>query len=491
NGGRPAAGLAREDFELLDEGRPQEIRTFLAQAAGITRRASEPLPVNSFSNRLGQQDLPTSVTVILFDQLNTSYADQTRSREHLIRFLEKSDRHRPIAVYALHRNVRVVHDFTSDVEPLLAALQRHRMRLGGELLSAVPAEISTGDKAADALLNEAEERRAHLELHVRVVTTLNALESIAHHLTRLPGRKTLIWLSGSFPFSMTIRELASRAGTTSARPGDYSEELERCARVLNDADIAIYPVHAGGIAADPALSVERQRATLDTEPMDSIHSSHDSMRFLAERTGGRAYYNNNDLAGAMKESFDDGELSYTLGFYPTHGDWNSRFRSLKVRVKRPGLRVRHRTGYFAFADLRETAPERMRALQDAVWSPLDAHGVPLEIRIAVQPDGTWRVTGWLDARSVVLDGSEGDRWTGQVDLLFVQQTRDGQTIAGVTDSVNLSVTSARRLQLIHSGARFGRDLRLLPAAHTFRVVARDARSGAVGSVTIPVSDIVR
>ncbi|HWR51332.1 MAG TPA: hypothetical protein VN428_09510, partial [Bryobacteraceae bacterium] len=46
NGGRPAAGLAREDFELLDEGRPQEIRTFLAQAAGITRRASEPLPVN-------------------------------------------------------------------------------------------------------------------------------------------------------------------------------------------------------------------------------------------------------------------------------------------------------------------------------------------------------------------------------------------------------------------------------------------------------------
>ena len=73
----------------------------------------------------------------------------------------------------------------------------------------------------------------------------------------------------------------------------------------------------------------------------------DSFQKLAEQTGGVAFFNSNDITGAVRHAIDDGELTYQLGYYPSHGQWNGRYRNIKVTVDRPGVEVRYRKGYFA------------------------------------------------------------------------------------------------------------------------------------------------
>jgi hypothetical protein len=75
--------------------------------------------------------------------------------------------------------------------------------------------------------------------------------------------------------------------------------------------------------------------------------THSSMNFVAEQTGGKAFYNRNDLAGAIREGLEDGLVYYTLGYYPEDKDWNGKFRRVAVKTNRAGLKLRYRQGYFA------------------------------------------------------------------------------------------------------------------------------------------------
>ncbi len=73
-------------------------------------------------------------------------------------------------------------------------------------------------------------------------------------------------------------------------------------------------------------------------------------QLLADRTGGIAFFGNNDVSGIMRRALDDGRYAYTLGFYPDHGKWDGKFRKIKIEVKSDGARIRYRQGYFAGKD---------------------------------------------------------------------------------------------------------------------------------------------
>ncbi len=85
---------------------------------------------------------------------------------------------------------------------------------------------------------------------------------------------------------------------------------------------------------------------MDRESDDRM-ASHGTMNDLADRTGGRAFYNRNDLDGAVRDSITDGSTYYTLGYYPENKDWNGGFRNIQVKLKRGGVKLRYRIGYFA------------------------------------------------------------------------------------------------------------------------------------------------
>jgi VWFA-related protein len=482
--GEPATDLTRDDFVVLDAGREQSISVLAKESAAAPRAPSSPLPPNTFSNRLEQAAAaPTSATVILLDGLNTRFADQPYARQQIVEFLEQLRPQDCVALYTLGQGLRVVHDFTHEPRPLLAALAREGNRVSPALLESEAEEPGTGWGEFDAWMGEVNRNVAEKYRADRTLRTIRSLLAIVNHLERLPGRKNLIWVAGNFPAWFNRPALAT-GEKLKLESGNFSVEIERAARALNNANVAIYPVDARGLVAPAEFSPER--ASISRELPGASHGEVGSMLELAERTGGRAFYHRNDIRSALRRAVDDARLTYVLGYYPSHGKWDGEFRALQVRVKRPGLQVRHRRGYFALPDEPGDEAHRRAVLDAAMWSPIDASRLGLTVR-ALPAGNALELELAIDLRDLALRQQDG-KWVGTLDLMLVQLSADARNLKGVSHVVNLQLNPetyrvARERQAVVLTERLG----IVSGATLLRVLARDASSGALGSVSIPLA----
>src|SRR5713226_8308411 len=247
--GEPVAGLTKDDFSILDQKQPQTISTFSVESIRPLPPPAEP-PPNLFSNRFEQKGgAPASVTVILLDALNTKFEDMAYARQQIIKFLGQLQPQDRVALYTLTTNLRVLHDFTSDATRLLQALDRFKGHSSATLAASEPDPDSgpaeTGIAQLDAFLSGAFQREADFFTTNRARQTAGAIEAIANHVARLPGRKNLIWVSGGFPFYIGFDGDVPASPTQETRM--FSDYVERAARALNNANLAIYPVDARGL----------------------------------------------------------------------------------------------------------------------------------------------------------------------------------------------------------------------------------------------------
>lgn len=495
---QPITGLTRDDFTLLDAGQPQPISVFSVESSAQLTTPAAPLPPNTFTNRSEQRSgTPTSVTIILLDQINTRFGDNVYARDQVIRFLGQIQPNDRVALYTLGAGITVLHDFTADASRLVRALARHK---GGEeaaLTASEPEAADTGDAELDAWLNNANQRMGDFYLRNRVRTTTAAMEAIANHVARLPGRKNLVWVSGSFPISFGLDRERSE-GNMSPDSGVFTDEIERATRALNNANIAIYPVDARGLvvgnrtAAMRGGSTGRGPAVNPWPGLPGLALTHDTMNTLADRTGGRAFYNTNDINASIRRAIADSRVTYVLGFYPSHNKWDGKFRDLKVRVNREGARVRHRKGYFAFAEQPPAGTEsRTAELIESARSPLDAAalGITAQVkRVQAAGDDILNVTLRLDHRDVSLR-QEGDRWVGAVDLLFMQRGNEGRELTRDVQTMQINVSQSRYAQFESQGILFSGRVPVAAGAEELRLVVRDTGSTAVGSLAVPFSQL--
>ncbi len=502
--GEPVTDLTRDDFTLLDQGQPQMVSTFSVESLR-TLPAARPAPPNVFSNRFEQKtDTPTSVTVILLDGLNTRFEDMAYARDQIIKFLGQLQPQDRVALYTLTTRLTVLHDFTSDATSLLRALERSKGHVSTELAASEPEPANpTGIDALDEFLTAANQRLADFYTMNRVGRTAGTLEDIANHLARLPGRKNLVWVSGSFPFSIGL-DTPFTPETASQERRTFSEEIERAARALNNANMAIYPVDARGLMGPsfttraPTFRPGQQGPTgrrpnaLGRIRLSPDRANIDTMNILADRTGGRAFYNTNDIQGSVRRAIEDSRVTYVLGFYPTHGNWDAKFREIKVQVKRPGLHLRYRRGYLALPEVTFDSKKREVLMRAAVDSPLDDTSLGLEARLHVVD-----VPGAMTLKTELLVYSrdltlvaQGDRWAGAVDVLFVQRGADGKELAGELKTLNLNLVRETYDEIMKKGLGLTRSLPLAPGAAQLRVVVRDVSSGSIGSLTIPLTKLI-
>jgi len=224
--------------------------------------------------------------------------------------------------------------------------------------------------------------------------------------------------------------------------------------------------------------------------MRSIQNTQQTMDDLAERTGGKAYYNSNDLKNAIRSAIDDSRTTYILGFYPTHNTWDGKFHELKVQTDRKGLNVRHRLGYYAFADQPLTDKEKKASFQEALWSPLESTTLGLTLRLApnIPKPGKLRVAILVDVKNIQLEQKD-DRWTGRLDILFVQQGASDQqpTIKG--DQMDVNLKKETYTTALQRGLLLAKDLDLADAGYQLKVAVRDAGSGNIGSVIVRTSGL--
>lgn len=246
----PVADLTKDDFVVLDRGKPRKISVFTAESAASTPQPapSQPmprlLPPNTFSD-LPQVSGPAvrSITIVLLDNLNTLSGNGhpgyetgplwmedlalANAKAHLIEFIKTLDPRDGVAIYGLSDGLHVLCDFTSDRERLLAILKNYdttsrtnRNQVEpGKSHTPVPGEFNP---LVDAQASEL----AAITIERRAEDTMAALHAIASHVANVPGRKNLVWLTANLPFS-------GRA----------------LAQILGPAQIAACPVDGRGLLA--------------------------------------------------------------------------------------------------------------------------------------------------------------------------------------------------------------------------------------------------
>jgi VWFA-related protein len=465
----PVSGLTKQDFTLLDKGKPQEIAVFSVKSKSNSTAAVVPLPPGVVSNRLDSSaasssagapaGAPAGATVLLVDRLNTAFENQPYLRQQMLHVLASLKQESPIAVYILGRDLSVAYDFTGDPGRLT--------RAAAILSNTAPANIEPGDTQLAKSLKTSLEEVLNLEQVDRSLVTSTALERIARHMSRVRGRKSLVWLSGSFPVRYE-------------RPvgGVDMERIDGMAKASNDGNMAIYPVDVKGLSA--AVSF-RRRAT----PAPIGPPGVDIMQTLARETGGRAFYNSNDIGGAIQQAMDDAEVTYTLGFYPSAEALDGKYHPLQVKVGSPGADdVRYRQGYVAAeASPKPSAEHYWLSLDDIFDDPLDASAVGLEAMAGAVPGkrGTYAIVVRVNVADLHLELKDG-QWAGTFDLAI----QSPGAIKAKVHRFEIRAKEEQLRELIQKGFVRQEPLETDGSEGMVRVAVQDRNTGAAGSVSIRV-----
>jgi VWFA-related protein len=413
----PVANLTKDDFVLTERGKRLPISVFSVDSAGAGTRGAEALPQNTFSNRPSGAGTP-NITIVLFDGLNTKFEDQAFAKQEILKFLKTVDPKDRIAIYTLGRTLRVLCDFTDSPDELQKVLASFRGSAGA-LVTGDTNPATTGNAVIDEMLEESNRLVAAADAAERARSTIAAFSAIAGHVTNLPGRKNLLWVTSSLPHS-----------------------LAEAARAFNRANLAVYPVDARGLVGVPG-------SMLPSLPTPKYHGGPpampnfrpdglQTMQDLADLTGGRAFYNNNDLSGTLRSALDDSAVTYTLGCYPDSETLDGKFHELKVDVARAGLNVRYRTGYVALKERQASEESDKHSLAAALASPIESASIPMSAKIQ-RRKGALIVALSMDAHNLQLT-EEGAFSDGAVNIFFVQQDETGKFLDRAEAPIALHLT---------------------------------------------------
>lgn len=482
--------LKPAEFILKDEGVPQEIAHFAVETFAPlgASRSERPTPPNVFSNRLGEgSSAPKTVTVILLDELNTRFSDKVFARAQVVQFLRQIQPGDRVALYLLRRDLRILHEFTSDSTLLLNSLDRQTKKPPSDLPPPEADEPTQQDVALQSWLSGSTESMSDFYTTDRVYRTVAAMGAIARHLARVPGRKNLVWISTSFPIRIGVIEEYRNPNRITPGGREYYQDVQKAARALNEANVAMYPVDARGLVA------YSQPYTRYGNPFaDYLNDARSTMIQLADRTGGRAFYDTNDIMSCIRKAAQDAQVTYVLGFYPTHERWNGAYRELKVSLKRSGVHARYRRGYYAASDPPFDVNQRKAALREAAFASLEAASIGLTTQITpinAAGEKTAVVNFNVDARDVFMENKSG-AWRGSLDFFILQRSPKGEALAYWHHTVNLELENSVRQEMLSTGIELRKHLPLDKGANELRIVARDNTTGALGSVIVPLSRVV-
>ncbi len=405
NGG-PVKGLHQSSFHIYEAGREQAIKVFeehtAAEAASL-KRAS--LPPETYSN--SPESTAASANILLLDALNTPLENQLYVRRQMIAYLKKVPPGTRIAIFTLASRLRFVQGLTSDISSVLAALSSSKNGASQSvLLEDTDKLISAGfdsrldpNAAASSLLQFQADVTA-VQTDMRVQITLDALKQVAHSLDGFPGRKNLIWVSGSFPIDLGPDPASSNPFFAQR---DYRQQLQEVDDLLAAGRIAVYPVDARGLlpnssfAANPVNSPLSDALVVDHSNMGSmghlpsasgaigtygtsipsgstgqfarqVAAEHGTMREVAEQSGGVAFYESNGFNKALASAIEDSASYYTLAYSPENKELDRRFRRIEVKLLDSNNKknastekytLSYRRGYFA--DPPQTKPTKATA----------------------------------------------------------------------------------------------------------------------------------
>ncbi len=482
--GHPVTGLAKDDFKIFDQGQPQQIAAFSAQTSRVTGNASAPASPNFFSNRLAQPaDSQPPLTVIVMDAFEAKYQDRYWCTpicqlgpmfQQVRKFISQIGPQDRVALYEIGEQLHLLQDFTNDANALRRGLDR-----GSEY-------------AAQITYQWAVCQPLETEPH-----TMDALHEIAARLARVPGRKNLIVLSHGFPpipLNDGGTEITNRNIDNSAKTLGNSDlpmtAIDTAGVYVTGVPIGPVPGGGGGTSLISAGgSTPSGGGGHGLCPAPHLRDF-DYSKDLAERSGGRAISETNDITGAMRRVMDDYSATYLLSYYPDHNKWNGEFREIKVKVDRPGIEVHARNGYYAVADTGSASQLAAQRLADAIRSPLESTDLGLDVEAdAINMPGGVRqlkVKISLDPSQLQFQ-QQGARWGDNIAEYWAEYDSAGRQVGTHSQTLNLRPTQDEYKPFLQRAFIFSETVDVAEGAEEIHFVLRDGGNGAIGSVIIPLT----
>jgi VWFA-related protein len=513
--GRQVTDLGPEEFEIFEDDKSQKITNLsyvstesapnvappgAAQASKPADKNAPPVP----PRRLRPEQVRRTLALVV-DDLSLSFESVHFTRRALKKFVdEQMQPDDLVAIIRTSGGAGALQQFTSDKRQLYAAIERLRWYSSGRGGSSAFAPIDSGPNAqSDAQLGENDEeniarRNPAEELNefredLFAVGTLGAISYVVRGLKELPGRKSILLISDGFTL---IRQGASENDRV-------LQALRRLTDLANRASVVIYTMDARGLqtlgltAADnvSGLTSEEVESSLASR-RQQLFDTQSGLIYLAQQTGGFNIRNNNDLSAGIKSVLNDQKGYYLIGYRPEESTFDSQtgrrsFHRIKVRVKRPGLEVRSRTGFFGVTDEeRPPSVPRTRAAQliNAINSPFDTSGVDLRLTSLYINDlragPLVRSLLYIDASDLTFT-DEADGWHKAVfDVLAVTFGENGMVVDEINRTQTLRTRGETYTRLKKYGMVYFLNVPVKKAgAYQLRIAVRDASTERTGSAS--------
>jgi VWFA-related protein len=528
--GHPVAGLKPEDFEIYDNGRRQSVQFFTeAGGASAVQTAAAPgQPVSSpgqlvFSNRMGMTadakpgpgGTEGSVIILLIDANNLAWADLTRARAQMLKFLQKLTPGERVGIYVqTARRFQILVEATTD-RTLLASTLSEWMPNAGDLARARQEEQRNREQFdwvenpddlqyVNGTMNTAPDTASTIDPELRdfgsnpARSALTILVGVARHLAAIPGHKNLVWVASD----NVLADWADRAVGTDKGSQHIDDFVLRAQDELNDAHVSIFPLDASQLetmAVDPSL----ENPSVDLSPsvtappqhqggmagpglgrsaaemQQDNHAIQGPIQKLAESTGGRVLRRSSNIQAALNGVVEDGRATYLLGFVPD-SPADDQYHVLTVQLTtRRDIKLRYRTGY-QYTREPTILKDRFRQV---MWQPLDASEIGLSAQKVAASEGTALK---LSIAASDLDlKQQGGLWSDTLDIFLVRRDDTGLSAKVSGQTLRLLLKPATYNRLLGEGIDFDQFVPADRKGGSVRIVVVDENSGRMGSVTLP------
>jgi VWFA-related protein len=525
--GRQVTDLHPEDFEVREDGREQKLTNFSYVSVGPTSatltNAAAVLPSGADRKtvvppaRLRPEQIKRTIALVV-DDLGLSAESTNFVRKSLRKFVDEQMQPGDlIAVIRTSAGVGALQQFTSDKRQLYAAIERvvwnprsrnglsafAPLNNGLDQMAAQAQQMvngSTSELTQDARSTSTNQRedntsgddpnRGREEL--LTVGTLGALNYVVRGMRELPGRKATIIFSDGMRIDSSQTLEAMRTLT------------ERATR----ASVVFYVLDARGLptlyftAADaPGESALGSRPTPagNAQALSSrsgeYFDTQNGLNYLAQQTGGLFLHDTNDFRGSLKRVIEDQSGYYLLGYRPEESTFDQRtgarrFHQFDVKVKRRGLHVRTRKGFFGVTNEQQQPVLATRSAQlfNAISSPFNASGVSLRLTSLFGNDpqtGSFMLSLLHINVHDLTFTDDVDGWKkAEMDVIALTFNVAGQ----VVDELNLTQTIRARKTTFESIQQNGMVYALKvpikkPGAYQLRIAVRDVATARVGSAS--------
>ncbi|MEO6237767.1 MAG: VWA domain-containing protein [Vicinamibacterales bacterium] len=496
-------GLTAADFEVTEDGKPQRISGFTfeeisehpqgietadllataeARLADDTRAkpgaAATPATANVTDVMTTQALAGRRLIVLLFDISSMQPEDVQRAVDSAAKYVdEQMSPADMVAVATVSSTLDVLVDFTADRARVGSALTTLSVKEGTATPPPTADTVATDEQtAADASSEEA----AAMDMFNNDIR-LRALKALAETLSPIEQKKSILYFSAGM----------QRSGE------DNQVELRASINAAVRARVAIYPVDTRGLQAvvpggDASQASGRGSALFSgrgvSQQFSRLTASQDTLGSLASDTGGKAFLDSNDFAEAFARVQRDMSAYYLLGYNTDNLSQDGRFRRIRVRARKSGLRIEARAGYYADRDFAHTARgDRETQLQEQLFSAVSATDLPVLVTSAffrLAADRYYVPLSMAVPASAVPIPAEKDKDRVELDVLGIVSDEQGRPVGRIRQTIKLPAGSVGTLtskQILYQSA-----VTLPPGRFSVKVIVRENTSGLMGSFEAPV-----